>query len=231
MRSCIGVRSCASSTIRWPCGRSGPSSSARASSSERQVGVAPALAAAGLEQPLLRRRRGCRPLPRRAASGLVSSRRTSCSGFGRGQSASSVRFRKPPVRSAASMSSNEWYAATPSRARVALVERRARASSAGARGRPRGSAASACASSSERGDLLGREPELDPFEPDGEQLGRAAAGSARDRGGDHVGEPVVALQARERRRPRAATGSTPASSSTARCSTRSSPSIGRTCEM
>jgi hypothetical protein len=33
MRSCIGVRSCASSTIRWPRAASGPSRSARASSS------------------------------------------------------------------------------------------------------------------------------------------------------------------------------------------------------
>ena len=108
MRSCIGVRSCASSTIRWPCGAVGAVEQRARLVDEREVGVAtspcprPDWSSALLllvEDPVC---------GRSELVGLVSRRRTSCSGFGRGQSASSVRFRKPPVRSAASMSSNEW---------------------------------------------------------------------------------------------------------------------------
>ena len=83
IRSCIGVRSCASSTITCPCCCGGPSRSARASSSSGRSAVAPAAAAELLlgehaAHELLRLdarpRRG-----RRACRGTCGSRATSSS--------------------------------------------------------------------------------------------------------------------------------------------------------
>ena len=106
---------------------------------------------------------------------------------------------------------------------------RARASSAGGRGRRRGWPTRRRLLD-ERGGLVGVDPQLDPFEPHGEELGWGLGQGAHGRR-DHIREPLVALQPRDAGSSRRA-GSTPAtSSSTARCSTRSSPSIGSTCEM
>ncbi len=177
MRSCIGVRSCASSTITWPCGRSPPSSSALASSRSG-------------------RSASYQPLPRTDCSSRCSS--SSRIPLGRGgerlrlgqQAADELvglrprpqlverPIHKPPRRSAASMSSKEWYAETPEPRGVPLVERARQL-------RPQSLAPGRVARGlgprllHERGDLLRREPELDPFESDGEQLGRRLRQRAR----------------------------------------------------
>ena len=229
MRSCIGVRSWASSTIRWPRARSGPSRRARASSSSaRSASLQP--------RPRLDRRSACSSasrMPSAAAascSGLVSRRRTSWSGFGRGQSA----FKRPVQESAAPQRRLDVVEGVVGRAAeagcVAVVE--------GAHELH----AQALATGGVVGRLCLRLPDQrltssgdsrssTPSRRIGEQLLRRPR-QRPDGGGDHLRQPGAALQASDLRCSSGRTASIPStSSSTARCSTRSSPSIGRTCEM
>ena len=178
MRSCIGVRSCASSTIRWPRGAVGPVEERARLVQQRQVGLAPALAAAGQEEALLvrvedavgrggERLRAASAAGGRAARASAAARGRPASGSGNRRSAAPPRCRRRSSRPR-----------LPRRGRVPVVERAHELhpqalAAGGVVGRLRLRLAD------ERGDLLGRQPQL--RRPRGER--RAAppggCGSAR----------------------------------------------------
>ena len=229
MRSCIGVRSWASSTIRWPCGAVGALEQRARLVEQRQVGVAPAPAAAGPEEALL-------VLVEDAVRGggeLLGARQQAPDEL--------LGLRTRPERVERAVEEAAACGASP-RCRRTSGRRRCRgapcsarrsarrASCAGARARRRGRPISACASSISPPTCSGESRSSTPSR-------RTASSSA---GGCGSARTAAAITSASRASPfsRATAGSlaprrldTATSSSTARCSTRSSPSMGRTCEM
>ena len=163
---------------------------------ERQVGVARAPAAAGLQKSLLRgvqdagRCRGELPGARQQPAEELVGLRARPQLVERAIHEAAAAERRLQVF-------EREVSGVPEARGVALIERarqlRAQSLAPGRVARGLGSRLL-----QQTGDLLRREPELDPFESDGEQLGRRLR-QRRDRRRDHVGHPGVAFQPGERR--------------------------------